>query len=474
MKKLILVTMYLFFACSVQSQQVITVDNTKPARDEEGKIVDAHDGRIIQFGKKFYWYGTAYGATNGFTTANDYVVYSSSNLRNWKFEGKLLPQKPTGVYYRPHVVYNAKTKKYVLWYNWYPKLWNGQFGVAVSDAPTGPFTILNDHVQVKHSKLGVGDLGVFVDDDNKAYLSYNTISGHKVSVELLDDNYTASTMQGSEFIAEHCEAGSMFKRIGLYYLLTDYTCCFCTQGSGAKVFTASSPLGPFTYRQNINRHPGVLAAHLNDGVKNDNWFETFTAKEKNAVHLILKNVSLLTAVNLYQFTGDRSGQCGEVDNPLVHQPIVTFNFKVEVFADGIWKEINTQPVVTKTSMQTKYQLTISSTAATDIKITPFYNDSISYIRIAEVELNIPSNEFTVFKTKQGADGKPIIPSQQTYVMELQTPKGKQWVWMGDLWGSASDGIKGHDYQFWSAPLRFFSNGLMHPISWSDQWQLTVK
>jgi Glycosyl hydrolases family 43 len=474
MKYIFSVLVYIVSVCSTQAQQTILVDNTMPARDTEGKVVDAHDGRIIQFGNKFYWYGTAYGATNGFSTANDYMVYSSANLRNWKYEGKLLPQKPSGVYYRPHVVYNAKTKKYILWYNWYPKLWNGQFGVAESDEPTGPFTVLNDNVQVKQSKLGVGDLGVFVDDDGKAYISYNTISGHKVSVELLDDSYTASTMQGSEFIAEHCEAGSMFKRNGLYYLLTDYTCCFCTQGSGAKVFTASSPLGPYAYRQNINRHPGELAAQLNDGTKNDNWFETFTAKERNAVHIKLKKTSVLTAVNLYQFTGDRSGQCGEVDNPVLHQPIETFQFKTEIFIDGSWKEINTRPVITKTSMQTKYQFAIPATAATDLKITPLYSDSVSYIRIAEVELNIPAGQFTVFKTKQGADGKPVIPAQQTYVMELQTKKGKQWIWMGDLWGSASDGVKGHDYQFWSAPLQFFSNGLMQPISWTDKWQLTIK
>jgi hypothetical protein len=466
MKKLCLGAAYLFFIYSLQAQQMITVDNTKPAKDTDGKIVDAHDGRIIQFGKKFYWYGTAYGATNGFTTANDYVVYSSSNLRNWKFEGKLLPQKSTGVYYRPHVVYNAKTKKYVLWYNWYPKLWNGQFGVAVSDAPTGPFTILNDHVQVKHSQLGVGDLGVFVDDDSKAYLSYNTITGHKVSVEQLNDDYTSSTLTGSDFIAEHCEAGSMFKRNGLYYLLTDYTCCFCTQGSGAKVFTASFPLGPYMYRQNINRHPGTLASQLNDGAKNDNWFETFTAKEKNAVHLKLKQSSILTKLVLYQFTGDRSGQCGEVDNPVLHQPIETFNFKTEVFVDGVWKEINIKPEVIKTSMQTKYQFAVKAVTK-DIRITPLYSDSLSYLRIAEVELNIPSHQFTVFKTKEGVDGKPVIPAQQTYVMELQTLKGKQWIWMGDLWGSASDGIKGHDYQFWSLPLQFYQNGTIQSLKWSD-------
>jgi hypothetical protein len=192
------------------------------------------------------------------------------------------------------------------------------------------------------------------------------------------------------------------------------------------------------------------------------------------VHIKLKKFSTINSVTVYQFTGDRTGQCGEVDNPVLHQPIETFNFKVEVFADGIWNQINTKAVLTKASMQTKYQFVIPSTSATDIKITPLYNDTLSFIRISEVELNIPSHQFTVYKTKDGTEGKPIIPAQQTYVMELQTSKGKQWIWMGDLWGSASDGIKGHDFQFWSTPLQFYSNGLVQTVSWTDKWQLIIK
>jgi hypothetical protein len=470
----------LFFCCigvyafAAQAQQTIIIDNNKPRLDNTGKMVDAHDGRMIQFGKKFYWYGTAYGNTNGFTTANEYVCYSSDNLNNWKWEGALLPKKPAGVYYRPHVVYNAKTKKYVLWYNWYPKLWEGQFGVAVSNSPAGPFTILNDNVTVKQQALGVGDLGVFVDDDNKAYLSYNTINGHKVSVELLDDNYTASTLQGSELIAEHCEAGSMFKRNGWYYLLTDYTCCFCTQGSGVKVFTASTPLGPYTYRQNINRYPGVLAPQLNDGIKNDNWFENFNAKEKNAVQIELKQASKVNAITIFQFTGDRNGQCGEVNNPVLHHPIETHQYSITVFSEGEWKPVAFKTTVTKTAMQNKYQFSFEVINATQIKLSPVYTDSNSVLHIEEIWLNSSRENYRVYKTAGNQEGKPIIPAQQTYVMKLNTPKGNQYIWMGDLWGSASDGIKGHDYQFWSAPLQFYKNGLIRLIEWKDKWSISVK
>ena len=70
--------------------------------------------------------------------------------------------------------------------------------------------------------------------------------------------------------------------------------------------------------------------------------------------------------------------------------------------------------------------------------------------------------------------RPVIPAQQTYVMELQTPAGPRFTWMGDLWGSASDNIKGHDYQYWSAPLHFDENDHIEPLQWTDSWQLTLK
>jgi hypothetical protein len=465
---------FLLATIAAKAQPIISSDNRFPRTTMNGNIVDAHDGRIIQFGKKFYWYGTAYGNTNGFTNANDYVCYSSTNLKNWQFEGKLLPQKPTGVYYRPHVVFNSQTKKYVLWYNWYPKLWNGQFGVATSNSPTGPFAIVNDSVQVKHQALGVGDLGVFVDDDNKAYLSYNTISGHKVSVEALDDEYTASTLQGSEFIAEHCEAGSMFKRNGLYYLLTDYTCCFCTQGSGAKVFTATTPLGPYTYRQNINRYPGALATGLSIDNTNNNWFEILTAKQENAIEIWLKKPQVIQQLSLQQFTGNRNGQCGEVNNPILHEPIVSYVFKLEYFEDGEWKTLAHKMESQKTALQQQYRFAFAATNAERLRISPKYKDSLSSLQIAAISLNRPANEYLVFKTSQHGEDKPIIPAQQTFVMPVQSTKGTQYIWMGDFWGSATDGVKGHDFQFWSAPLSFYKNGLIRSLQWNDQWSLSIK
>ena len=125
-----------------------TISNVKPRRDIEGKIVDAHDGCLHKFGDRYYLYGTAYGKTDGYQKTNRYRCYSSADLVTWKLEGNLLQHQPEAIYYRPYVIYNAKTRKYVLWYNWYPKFWDGRYGVATSDRPQGPFTIHRENVAV--------------------------------------------------------------------------------------------------------------------------------------------------------------------------------------------------------------------------------------------------------------------------------------------------------------------------------------
>jgi hypothetical protein len=232
----------------------VVVDNAQPRRDTRGQIIDAHDGSLQFFKGRYYLYGTAYGTTQGFTINNRYRVYSSPDLENWSFDGELLKAPPNGVYYRPYVVYNPTTHKYVLWYNWYPKLWEGKVGVAVSDTPVGPFKIFNPAVQLSQAADSPGDGSLFVDNDGTGYFIYTVINqNHAIRIERLTADYLASTGQFSSVLGTDCEAPALFSRAGRYYALFDSTCCFCSQGSGARVLMATSPLGPYTEVENINR-----------------------------------------------------------------------------------------------------------------------------------------------------------------------------------------------------------------------------
>ena len=340
-----------------KGSQTVTINNVEPRRDVTGQIIDAHDGCLQLFGPCFYLYGTAYGTNDGYTAANHYQVYRSSDLGQWTLVGELFKEQPTGVYYRPYVVFNPKTRKFVLWYNWYPKQWDGQTGVAISDTPTGPFTIVNSNVHLSCSYPGDGSL--FVDDDGTGYFIYTAIDQeHAVRVERLAPDYLSSSGQTSAIFAHGAEAPLLFKRNQVYYVLCGPLCAFCHEGSDVLVFTSTSPLGPFNLAPNINRQ-------------------------------MKYNISAL------------------------------------------W----TQPIWAAGFPEAKYACSLTNHDA-----------------------SFPNNA-------------PVIPAQETWVAKIPLSDGPIFIWVADLWKSAPDGVKGHDFQFWSSPLQF-TNDTILPVARTARWNIT--
>lgn len=231
----------------------VKIDNASPRRDVTGKIIDAHDGCLQFFDGKFYLYGTAYGTNDGYGTSNRYRVYTSPDLGEWTLVGDLLTNQPVGVYYRPYVVFNASTRKYVLWYNWYPKGWAGQEGIAVSDAPTGPFQIVTTNALEHVAELHPGDGSLFVDDDGKGYYIFTAIAeNYSVRIVPLTPDYLGIIPEASPVLAQGAESPLLFRRHDVYYALCGPLCAFCPQGSKIQVLTSRSPLGPYTPRNYLN------------------------------------------------------------------------------------------------------------------------------------------------------------------------------------------------------------------------------
>ena len=342
-----------------KGRQTATIDNTVPRRDANGQIIDAHDGCLQLFGPHFYLYGTAYGTNTGYTAANRFVVYTSPDLQEWAPAGQLLADPPKGVYYRPYVVFNPTTHRYVLWYNWYPDQWNGQTGVAVSDTPVGPFTIVSTNVLLSCAHAGDGSL--FVDDDGTGYYIYTAIDrGYAVRVERLTPDYLHATGETSHLFVLGAEAPVLFRREDLYYVFCGPRCAFCPEGSEVLVYISISPTGPFKRCSNFNRQMESAAPTV-----------------------------------VTQSTVSVSGPKGD------------FNY------------------------------------ALNSKATSQNN-------------------------------APIIPAQETWVAKIPTTNGPAFIWMADRWQSTPDGIKGHDFQFWSPPLSF--NSYTHavlPLKDSSRWSLTL-
>lgn len=250
----------------------IVSSNVEPRRDIDGNILDCHAGAHFNvFEGRYYSYGVHYMDTDGFSPTHHYVAYSSPDLENWTFHGRLLPEDaPTGLYYRPHVLFNRSLGKYVLWYLWYKEYVRSgsnvcHKGVAIADSPIGPFEIVNTNVPLSGGLSGDHDL--FEDDDGTVYLIYSAhdftrkAGKHKeavITVERLSDDMLSSTMESRRIDAEGipCEAPAMFKRDGRYYFMFDRWTDRGPRGSGARVYTADSPMGPYTYHGNVNRHPG--------------------------------------------------------------------------------------------------------------------------------------------------------------------------------------------------------------------------
>jgi len=194
-----------------------------PWYDTSGNRLVAGGGGFLLDKGTYYWYGES-AKTDG-TSEHGVNCYSSTDLYNWKFEGVLLqqkdivlPQKGPYIVERPKVVYNAKTKLYVMWFH----LDNGGYslryaGVATSSTPNGHFTFVKGFQPDGIPSL---DQSVFEDDDGAAY-QIRSCDNKYVGISKLSDDYLSTTGLISQ-IGEPREGPSMFKYNGLYYLVTSH------------------------------------------------------------------------------------------------------------------------------------------------------------------------------------------------------------------------------------------------------------
>jgi hypothetical protein len=160
----------------------VDIDNTTARRDEQNKIIDAHQGCLRFFDGKYYLYGTSYGNTNGDGETNRLVAYSSSDLVNWVNEGSILHYEKRAQYDRVHVVFHPTTHKYIAWFLRIVQQ-SLHFSVAQSDGPLGPFRIVDDDVKLAHRGAAGGDLAMLVDDDDQAYIAYTSEGETRVTID---------------------------------------------------------------------------------------------------------------------------------------------------------------------------------------------------------------------------------------------------------------------------------------------------
>jgi beta-xylosidase len=255
---------------NVRQSSSATIVNDTDWKDAAGKIIAAHEGDIARFSGLFYWYGSSYaGNPKGKFDVSDgpvwngVQVYSSTDLKNWTYKGVCLPRPENGfgelgATGRAHVIYNEKTKKYVMWYRWYLHVPASFLMVATADHPEGPFTSLGPR-EMGTSNGFASDMNVFKDDDGRAYVIYCDHGEHGVKgsnplyairIDSLSDDYLTSNQDGVCVFENGCEAPAMIKYKGKYIAVASGVHGWA--GSETVCPIADSPLGKYKRQEDVS------------------------------------------------------------------------------------------------------------------------------------------------------------------------------------------------------------------------------
>lgn len=295
----------LFAACSDNYPKI--AGEIRPGEiwpDNNGNHINAHGGGLMYYDGTYYWFGENKGERSSAALVG-VMCYSSKDLKNWKNEGVALPvsEDPESeitkgcVLERPKVIYNEKTKKFVMWFHLELKgkgYSAARSGVAVSDNPTGPYTYIRsgrvnpgilpcdmtdadkavmdtlnpqyyekwwtdswtDAVKkgliLKRDLEGgqmARDMQLFVDDDGKAYHIYASEENLTLNIAELSDDYQSHSGKYVRVApVGHNEAPAIFKRNGKYWMITSG--CTGWDPNEARMFSADNIFGPWTQHPN--------------------------------------------------------------------------------------------------------------------------------------------------------------------------------------------------------------------------------
>ncbi|MDX8341007.1 glycoside hydrolase family 43 protein [Draconibacterium sp. IB214405] len=294
-----------FCRCNAKKEQPKGFQNFTPGKqwpDTDSVHINAHGGGVLYHDNTYYWYGE-HKSEHTSSAQVGVNCYSSKDLYNWKHEGVVLPVSDSVgsdieagcVMERPKVIYNAKTKKFVLYFHLELKgkgYSAARVGIAVSDKATGPFTYLrslrpnagvwpeNMTEEQKSSKVTLDDFAdwwtdewmqavndglfvrrdfeggqmsrdmtLFVDDDGLAYHIFASEENLTLNIAELSYDYLSYTGRYIRIApGGHNEAPAIFTKDGKYFMITSG--CTGWDPNAARLFTAESIWGPWTQHPN--------------------------------------------------------------------------------------------------------------------------------------------------------------------------------------------------------------------------------
>ncbi|OQR59451.1 beta-xylosidase [Streptomyces maremycinicus] len=230
----------------------VTIVNGTRFDDSSGNPVHAHGGGVLKVGSYYYWFGENRSADNTFLYVD---AYRSTDLKNWEFRNHVLTRSSASELAaanieRPKVMYNASTGKFVMWMH----KENGtdyseaRAAVAVSDtvdgnyAWRGSFRPLDQHMS--------RDITVFVDSDGAGYMVSAARENYDLQIYRLTADYTAiASLVADPWHGGHREAPALFKRGGVYFMLTSGATGWSPNQQ--QYATSTSLAGPWSAMTNV-------------------------------------------------------------------------------------------------------------------------------------------------------------------------------------------------------------------------------
>ncbi|MFN2108426.1 MAG: glycoside hydrolase family 43 protein, partial [Anaerolineae bacterium] len=266
--------------------------------DDKGVHINAHGGGFLYHEGVYYWFGEHKITGRAGNQAHVGVhCYASRDLYNWEDQGIALrvSDDPDSdivrgcVLERPKVIYNAKTRQFVMWFHLELK---GQgyraarSGVAVSNSVTGPYTFVRsfrpnagiwpinatpeqrqvptpgDQPEFTGSYSGdiaqfnllgrdsaggqmARDMTLFVDEDGAAYHVFASEENSTLHISLLSDDYLEPAGKYARvFEGRFMEAPAICKRHDRYYFIGSG--CTGWAPNAARSAVADSMWGPWT------------------------------------------------------------------------------------------------------------------------------------------------------------------------------------------------------------------------------------
>ncbi|MGY1581253.1 RICIN domain-containing protein [Streptomyces sp. MN13] len=220
--------------------------------DISGNPVHAHGGGIVKVGSYYYWFGEHRNADNTFRYVD---AYRSTDLKTWEFRNHVLtqsthPELAVANIERPKVMYNAATGKFVMWMH---KENGSDYGearaaVAVSDTVDGDYTWRGSFRPLgQHMSR---DITVFVDTDGTGYMVSAARENYDLHIYRLTADYTGvASLVANPWPGGHREAPALFKRGGVYFMLTSGATGW--NPNQQQYATATSLAGPWSSMANV-------------------------------------------------------------------------------------------------------------------------------------------------------------------------------------------------------------------------------